>query len=261
MPFKIGEASRLLGVSTQSIRAYEEAGILTPHRSENGTRYFDEWDLIRLMSFKKYREMELSIAEIIGHFQDDTLDRFSAVLASHAGSLRRRAEALLRVADAVDEHKRVIDLASEALQLTDSPAHYRLDDLVLGLGQKEYTETLGQWIKSLPAMVISPVISAANPLEQPRWALSVSEEDAARWGVGIHLNGVKHIPSRPSARAPVAVDMGIPMGACIEPVIRELAGQGVTLDETGEIWGRQVSSETIDGMVRLHYILWIPIYR
>lgn len=39
---KIGEAAKILGVSIQTLRRWEEAGYLMPHRkSEGNTRYYD----------------------------------------------------------------------------------------------------------------------------------------------------------------------------------------------------------------------------
>ena len=46
--YKIGEVARLLGLTTQALRFYEQEGVVTPKKSENGTRYYDEDQLILL---------------------------------------------------------------------------------------------------------------------------------------------------------------------------------------------------------------------
>ena len=71
--YKIGEVARLLGLTTQALRFYEQEGVVTPKKSENGTRYYDEDQLIRLLSFKKYRQADFSVQDIVTHFKDDHL--------------------------------------------------------------------------------------------------------------------------------------------------------------------------------------------
>ena len=71
--YKIGEVARLLGLTTQALRFYEQEGVVTPKKSENGTRYYDEDQLILLLSFKKYRQADFSVQDIVTHFfkEDD----------------------------------------------------------------------------------------------------------------------------------------------------------------------------------------------
>jgi len=99
--YKIGEVARLLGLTTQALRFYEQEGVVTPKKSENGTRYYDEDQLILLLSFKKYRQADFSVQDIVTHFfkEDDlsglrgqTLARRDMLLEQSA-LLRRRAEA------------------------------------------------------------------------------------------------------------------------------------------------------------------------
>ena len=71
--YKIGEVARLLGLTTQALRFYEQEGVVTPKKSENGTRYYDEDQLILLLSFKKYRQADFSVQDIVTHFKDDHL--------------------------------------------------------------------------------------------------------------------------------------------------------------------------------------------
>ena len=102
--YKIGEVARLLGLTTQALRFYEQEGVVTPKKSENGTRYYDEDQLILLLSFKKYRQADFSVQDIVTHFfkEDDlsglrgqTLARRDMLLEQSA-LLRRRAEEIIK---------------------------------------------------------------------------------------------------------------------------------------------------------------------
>jgi DNA-binding transcriptional MerR regulator/uncharacterized RmlC-like cupin family protein len=51
----IGEVSRKVGVSPQTLRAWENEGLINPRRSEGGTRYYGEADLDRLRQIRQLR--------------------------------------------------------------------------------------------------------------------------------------------------------------------------------------------------------------
>jgi DNA-binding transcriptional MerR regulator/mannose-6-phosphate isomerase-like protein (cupin superfamily) len=51
----IGEVSRTVGVSPQTVRAWEREGLIAPLRSRKGTRYFTREDLERLREVKRLR--------------------------------------------------------------------------------------------------------------------------------------------------------------------------------------------------------------
>ncbi len=51
----IGEVSPKVGVSPQTLRAWEHEGLINPRRSEGGTRYYSETDLERLQQIRRLR--------------------------------------------------------------------------------------------------------------------------------------------------------------------------------------------------------------
>lgn len=79
---KIGEAAKILGVSLQTLRRWEETGYLVPHRKSKGkTRYYDLDYLIG----KKEPETNLTIAyaRVSSHDQKEDLKRQASVLATY----------------------------------------------------------------------------------------------------------------------------------------------------------------------------------
>jgi putative resolvase len=79
---KIGEAARILGVSLQTLRRWEEIGYLVPDRRSKGkTRYYD---LNRLMD-KKVTEHPLTVAyaRVSSHDQKEDLVRQAEVLSTY----------------------------------------------------------------------------------------------------------------------------------------------------------------------------------
>jgi putative resolvase len=79
---KIGEAAKLLGVSVQTLRRWEETGYLTPARKSNGrTRYYD---LDQVIGTKKIEsELTVAYARVSSHDQKEDLKRQAEVLATY----------------------------------------------------------------------------------------------------------------------------------------------------------------------------------
>lgn len=65
MFFKIGEFSRLTGISVDTLRYYERCGLLTPRVDEaNSYRLYTEQDFLALFHLRQLRGLELPLAEI-----------------------------------------------------------------------------------------------------------------------------------------------------------------------------------------------------
>lgn len=66
--FSISVAARLLGTSPRVLRSYEEANLITPHRTEGNTRLYSEQDIRKLQVISylhKEKEVNLSGIKII----------------------------------------------------------------------------------------------------------------------------------------------------------------------------------------------------
>lgn len=65
MKFKIGNLSKLLNVSTNTVRRYEDLGYISSHRSEeNGYRYFNEADIIKFINARLMRKFGFTHSDI-----------------------------------------------------------------------------------------------------------------------------------------------------------------------------------------------------
>ena len=61
---KIGEVAKELGITTRTIRFYEEEGLLEPIRTSKGTRLYSEEHIRRLRVIKELREMGIPLEKI-----------------------------------------------------------------------------------------------------------------------------------------------------------------------------------------------------
>ncbi|MEG0265382.1 MAG: MerR family transcriptional regulator [Erysipelotrichaceae bacterium] len=62
--YQIGEISKLYGIGKDSLMYYEELGILTPIRGDNGYRYYKISDIYRLNLIKELRSLDFSMQRI-----------------------------------------------------------------------------------------------------------------------------------------------------------------------------------------------------
>lgn len=61
---KIKQVEDLVGISRKNIRFYEEQGLLSPGRAENGYREYDEADIMQLKRIKFLRKLNVPIQQI-----------------------------------------------------------------------------------------------------------------------------------------------------------------------------------------------------
>ena len=55
--YKIGDVSRILGISTDLLRYYEKKGVVKPQKDQsNDYRYYDTWDINFLIDCLWYSE-------------------------------------------------------------------------------------------------------------------------------------------------------------------------------------------------------------
>ncbi len=97
---RIGQLARLVGVDTQTIRFYEQQGLLPPpDRQENGYCVYTEKHSERLAFIRRCRILDLSLAEIheLQSYQDDPHQPCTAVnalLDDHISHVRSQITAL-----------------------------------------------------------------------------------------------------------------------------------------------------------------------
>ena len=110
MEYSIQELSRLSGVTTRTLRWYDQIGLLKPSRvAESGYRYYGRAEVDRLQDILYYRALGGELARIKECLDDPSFDRLAA-LRNHLAALeaeRERLEKLIRsVKDTVGAEER-----------------------------------------------------------------------------------------------------------------------------------------------------------
>ena len=101
--YTVGELARLAGVSTRTLRHYDQIGLLRPRaRGDYGYRQYDDADALRLQQILFYRELGLRL-ELIGAVLDDPAFDTLSALRRHRRALAARSARLAQLIDTVEE--------------------------------------------------------------------------------------------------------------------------------------------------------------
>lgn len=116
---QIGELSLSLGVTTRTLRLYEQMGLIDPpQRTEGGIRYYTKDDIRRIKFVLKLKELGLSLqqmqelAEIYRETKmpDTIMPRLIELLDSHTDAIHRRIGKLSSLARDISEYrKRIVE--------------------------------------------------------------------------------------------------------------------------------------------------------
>ena len=116
-PLKIGELADLVGVSTPTIRYYEEMGLLhSVKRAEGGKRLYTDLDVQRLEFIKRLKHLGLTLSGIhelqhlykIHGTNKNVLLRLLELLNNHGGKIDERIQNLMRLKEEILDYRKRI---------------------------------------------------------------------------------------------------------------------------------------------------------
>ena len=107
MEYSIQELSRMAGISTRTLRYYDETGLLKPARvTQAGYRYYGTPEVDRLQQILYYRERGFQLHTIQKILQDRDFNKLRA-MEDHLAALKQRQEetaALIRTVEQTIRH-------------------------------------------------------------------------------------------------------------------------------------------------------------
>lgn len=259
--YKIGEVAKLLGLTTQALRFYEQEGVIVPRKSENGTRYFTTSEIIRLLAFKKYRLSEFSIQDVAVHFKQGSLDGLVAQLDAQSDALIAQSETLLRRARAIRSFERTLREARmlEGQLICAQSPETLLQNLTFDQLSGLTHEQRAAFIAFADAMPASSMcfICPADGCAEPEFRFGVSRKEAENWS--IPLEDAICMPPVRCVRAYVRA-AGHPWAPeHLNPLLARVRDAGYTLDPAHPILGQHLASETVNREVYLYAVVWVPI--
>lgn len=102
MEYTINDMAKMAGISTRTLRYYDEIGLLIPKRvSSNGYRIYGKEEINKLQQILFYREFDMKLEKILEILMDKDFDR-ERVLRDHRRNLadkRKQMDMLIRNLD------------------------------------------------------------------------------------------------------------------------------------------------------------------
>ncbi len=111
--FKIGEISKLYGIGVDSIRYYEEIGIIKPMRSESGYRYYSIHDIWRLNVIRDLRSIGFTMEQIRKYLNHHTVSSSISMLEDEKEAISKQIQYLQKLQRNVDHRLNNIHSALE----------------------------------------------------------------------------------------------------------------------------------------------------
>jgi DNA-binding transcriptional MerR regulator len=102
MSYTVKQLAKMAGVSARTLYFYDQVGLLKPAQyGENGYRYYDDADLLRLQQILFYKELDFRLDEIRAIISAPDFD-LAAALQGHKAALQKRAERLAHLIHTID---------------------------------------------------------------------------------------------------------------------------------------------------------------
>ena len=103
--YKINEISKLYNIGVDSLRYYEEIGILHPMRDHNNYRQYTTSDIYRLNMIRDLRNLGFSMKHIAAYLQHRTIDHSLAFMQEAELAVDKKIEELKRIKQDIKRRK------------------------------------------------------------------------------------------------------------------------------------------------------------
>jgi len=265
MRYSIGDVSRLLGMTASALHFYEKEGIIDTPRGETGRRYYEEADVNRLISAKKYRAMGVSLKDIAQQFSQDGFNPqqiidVMQVKRQEAVEVIRRQEALIEDID------RLTALGHASLKATGVVDIRPVEDMLCFVSScggrvprgKEEQALARRWLEAVPA--VSLAICRLPDAPKARCALIIQARRAKAFGLEQNERTVRVIPGGTALHAIVACgeEQYHDPDLIFKPIL-EFA-QKHNFIPAGPLWGSMIFVDCAGG-VRKHYFDTYMVFR
>ena len=111
--FKIGEISKLYNIGVDSLRYYEEIGLISPDRSESGYRLYSTHDIWRLNVIRELRELGFTMDRIKDYLSSHTTDSTLSLLEEEKTAVEDKLRELYELRKNVENRIKNIESAKE----------------------------------------------------------------------------------------------------------------------------------------------------
>mgnify|MGYP002769716730 CR=1 FL=1 len=269
--YKIGEVSKILDIPVETIRFYEKKGLIHPEKDKYSSyRYYDIWDISRLLDYRKYRELEFTLNESIDIIQSTDFEKYIDKLHQKQEEAEERSRYYELKAIKLHNYQNV--LKNVPLLLGEYPIvrrpegyyfinhsydgenfYYHKAEDIKGFHEilKHYT-----FVENIYC-IKKDWVNGAQKKEKFQWGFTIKKKWADALKISIHEE-MEHITPVKSIYTIIRVkDEELFTAKLLEPVFSHMKAMGYSLN--GDILGNQIATVYEDGE-RIRYMeIWVPI--
>lgn len=270
--YKIGEISKITGIPTQTIRYYEEQGILSPQKKEDsGYRYYDAWDMNFLLDCRYYRSLELTMKETEQLIKNSTLEDIHEKLGAQQTMIMSKIahyqELLEVLAYRSEDIRKVFKLRGKLRTTTSPPLVFcpvrKQDSYYTGKNPMNgISSALDQYLDLMPlaghAFQIQYKGADESAAEREYWwGWSLTQEQATRRQISL-IPPLMYIPPQKCVYTVFrAHGRGTFLEAFQSQVIDLMIKKGHVV--IGTPTGRLLARCHEDGKMQRYFEVWVPV--
>ena len=257
MRYSIGDVSRVLGMTTSALHFYEKEGIIDTPKVESGRRYYEEADITRLISAKKYRAMGVSVRDIAQQFSADGMT--GEQVLERIREKRDEAERMRALYQGlVHDIDQLIAITGESLGAVGHVDIRQTEDMLwlrnsvggrISLDKGEQA-IMQRWLEAMPAVSVS--ICREKQAERSVPSLVIPARRGAEFGIAADKKNVRLIPGGMALHAIVVCgeEQYDDPDTIFQPILAFAREHRFVQSET--MWGRMIFVDC-SGRKRTHY--------
>lgn len=157
MKYSIKDLAEIMGCTKSAIRYFEKENLIHVEKGENGYRHYNIIDVFRLLSYTKYRSMEIPIKTIVKQFGGSENDRklIQQREEDYKNKAFEKASYYQKLGESIQEHinsSKRIDLLLNNYKIENSPEMYVLCSDEYGWISKDVKsqKIINKWVKGMP---------------------------------------------------------------------------------------------------------------
>lgn len=263
MRYSIKDLAEILGCTTSAIHYFEKENLIHVEKEENGHRYYNVVDVFRLLSYTKYRTMEIPMKTIVKQFggSENSYNLIEQREEYYKEKALEKAKYYTELANAIEEHLesiRKIDKLLNKYEFAQSPEKIIMSDEECGWISKnrESQKIVQKWVKAMPNVQLA-VLHSKTGLNN--FGYLVSKEKAEKLNLPQNLN--YKIFEQTSCLHTIVIaneDFAENPQSVFEEAITYANSRNLEVGDM--IWGKILLVE-VEKEAKLHpYVeLWIPI--
>lgn len=164
MKYSVTDLSNILGITTSAIHFFEKENLIKVNKEENGWRYYKVVDVFRLLSYTKYKNMEMPMKAVVKQFSGEESNYLSTKerMEEYKIKAEEKSRYYKELAESIEENLKSIRSIEELLgryEFIKSPEILMLYDDECGWisRNREAQNSVQQCVKEMPLVQLGVI--------------------------------------------------------------------------------------------------------